>query len=94
MIELTFVTGSAYRKVVVDKRVVRLLSGELGFVPLTVDLDKLGSKEATKAIKNAKMSDEDKKMMVELAKLGSERAIADDIKRDFQRSGWRLVSRK
>jgi len=94
MIELAFVTGGALRKVIIKDRKLSILSAELGFQPLTLDLDKLENKQNRKKMNKMKLNDEDRKTIEELANLGSENEIAKDIIKDFQKTGWRLVSRK
>jgi len=94
MIELSFATGSGIRKVIIKDRKLSLITAELGFTPFTLDLDKLESKQNQKKMEKMKLTNEDKKTMQELAKLGNEKEIAKDIISDFQKSGWRLVKRK
>ncbi len=89
--ELVFITGSSIRKVFINDRKVSLISAELGFTPLEIDLDKLN--EFEDKIKKIKMSKEDIKTIKDLAKLGSEKEIAKDIIKDFQKSGWRCTKR-
>lgn len=94
MIELSFVTGGALRKVVVNGRKLSLITAELGFNPLTIDLDKLGTEQNKEKLDRLKLSDEDRKTIKEISKLGSEEDIAQDIIKDFQKTGWRLVKKK
>lgn len=93
MIELTFITGGAIRKVVIQDRNISLLSAELGFMPFTIDLDKIDDENNKKKIKEMKLSEEEEEEMKELAKLGTEEEIAKDITKDFQAKGWRMVKR-
>lgn len=86
MIKLSFVRGSALRRVFINGRKVSLLTGELGNTPLTIDLDKLD--EQKEKIKETKM---DKKELEKLAKLKTEEEIAKDVTKDFRRSGWRAI---
>lgn len=85
--ELVFITGGAYRKVIIEKRIVSMITPELGFMPYTVDLDKIDKKQMEKV----KLSEEEKKTIRQLAKLKSEEAMAKDIIKDFQKTGWRCI---
>lgn len=38
-----------------------------------------------------KLSSEDQELIINLSKLDSENEIAEDIKKDFHNSGWRLI---
>lgn len=86
MIKLSFVRGSALRRVFIDGRKVSLLTGELGNTPLTIDLNKLD--EQKDKIKEMNM---DKKELEKLSKLKTEEEIAKDITKDFRKSGWRKI---
>ena len=86
MIKLSFVRGSALRRVFINGRKVSLLTGELGNTPLTIDLDKLD--EQKDKIKEMNM---DKKELEKLVKLKTEEEIAKDITKDFRISGWRSI---
>lgn len=85
--KLSFVRGGALRKVVVKDRKVSIMTGELGFEPFTIDLNKLEDLENHKAYAN--MSPEEKEEIKELAKLGTDEEIAKDITRDWKKTGWR-----
>lgn len=91
MIKLTFITGGAIRRVFIDNRKVSLMTAELNNVPLQIDLDKLDDKETKKKLEKVKMDDE---LMKELSLLNTEEEIAEDVKKDFQGSGWRLFKRE
>jgi len=93
-IELTFVRGGALRRVFIDGRKISLLSAELNFAPLEIDLDKIESNEYQKKFKNARLGVGDIKIIKELAKLNSIEEIIKDITKDFQRSGWRKLGGK
>ena len=92
--KLTFVIGGAIRRVHINGRVISLESAELSYMPFSFDLDKLDTKETKEKMSKMKMSNEDIKTLKELHKLGSEDAIAKDIIKDFQKTGWRLVKRE
>ena len=91
--ELVFVTGSALRKVYIKDRKISIMTNELGMAPLEIDLDKLDDKKSKKHMRKMKLSTKDKKVIKQLAKLGSEKEIAKDIISDFRKSGWRMVKR-
>ena len=86
MISMNFMVGGAMRKVVIKKRNISFLTAELNFVPLVIDLDKLD--EEKDKIEKMKM---DKDYLKELALLTTERKIANDIIKDFKKTGWRVV---
>ena len=86
MITLNFMVGGAMRKVVIKGRKVSFLTAELNFVPMSIDLDKLDQEK--EKIKKMKIDEEQIK---ELALLKTERQIADDITKDWKKTGWRLV---
>ena len=92
MIIMNFMAGAAMRKVIVKGRTFSLIAPETNFVPLTVNLDKLNEMEG----KISKMNlSADAYMDIErLAKFASEKEIAEDIEKDFRKTGWRLVSKK
>jgi len=82
--------------VTIDGRVIKFLSGETGFQPIEFDLDKILSKDKStlKAMKKAKLNKEDIKQLKELSLLKNEDDMADDIVKDFQKTGWRLSNRE
>ncbi len=86
MIKLSFIRGSALRRVFIDGRKISFLTGELNNVPMTIDLDKLD--EQKDKIKKMKL---DKKELEVLSKLKTEEDIAADIDYDFKQSGWRMI---
>lgn len=88
--ELVFAMGGAIRRVFINGRVISFLTAELGNTPLTIDLDRLYEKETKNKIKKLKI---DKKMLAELSLLKTEKDIMNDVKLDFQRSGWRLFKK-
>lgn len=92
MIQLGFVQGSRVRRVVIKGKEVSLMSSETGFVPLKLDLNKL--EEQKEKFTKLKLTEEDIKTLHELRKLGSEQEMADDIKKDFKKTGWRLMYEK
>ena len=94
MIELLFVTGGAVRKVYIEDKKLSLLSAELGFVPIQIDLKKLNTKKTKEKLNKLKFTNEDTKELKALAEEGTDDEIAKDIIGDFQKKGWRLVRRK
>lgn len=84
---LNFMIGSSVRKVIVNGRKFSLLTSELNFVPLTIDLDKLD--ESKDQIKKMGL---DEKAIKELQGFDNEDDIAEDIIKDFKSMGWRLSS--
>lgn len=89
MITLAFVAGSSLRRVTIDERVISFLVAENNFVPIQVDLDKINSdKEIQK-----KLGKENVKLLKEIALLKTEEDMAQDVIRDFQRTGWRRISK-
>ncbi len=89
MIKLVFITGGSLRKVNVEGRRISMMSQETGFTPQIMDLDKLDSGKLKK-----KMGNEEMKLMKEIADLNTEEEMAQDIIKDFQRTGWRLVKKE
>lgn len=89
--KLSFVRGGALRKVLIKDRKISIMTGELGFEPFTIDLDKIEELENNKAYEH--LTDEDKEMIREIAKLGSNKDITKDIIKDFQKTGWRLFKK-
>lgn len=90
MIKLNFITGGAIRRVFINGRKISLISAELGFTPIEIDLDKLDEEETKEKMSSMKLDNTD---LYEISKLKTEEEIAMDIKKDFQKSGWRLVHR-
>ncbi len=88
MIRLTFAIGGNLRKVYIDKRKISMLTAETGWVPILMDLDKIDKKVEKKLGKDAV------ELLKEISKLKTEKAMAKDIIRDFQESGWRLFKRE
>jgi len=89
MIKLAFVIGGALRKVVVDKRKITMMSQEVGYTPILMDLNKLNEKKIKK-----QMGKEGLKFIKEISRLNTEEEMAKDIIKDFQKTGWRLVKRE
>lgn len=87
MIELSFIAGGNIRKVVIDKRKISLLTAETGWIPISMDLDRIDEKI------EKKMGKEGAKLLKEISSLNSEEEMARDITKDFQRTGWRLVKK-
>lgn len=85
MKELVFFRGNGLRRVFIDGRKISFLTAELGFTPLTIDLDKLD--EEKDKIDKMKL---DKKVLKELSNLKTEEDLIRDVVKDFERSGWRL----
>lgn len=91
MIRLSFVCGSALRKVVIDGRVISMMAKETGFTPIVMDLDKMDSKNQKKEL-TKKLGKDGLQIMKEIALLNTEKEMAKDIIKDFQRTGWRRIS--
>ena len=88
MKELVFIRGGGFRKVIIKGRDIAFILPELNNVPLVINLDKLD--EHKKDIKKMKF---DKKTLKELSELITEEDLARDLKKDLQRTGWRLIKR-
>lgn len=84
MIKANFVRGSIVREVTIDKRVVTFLTPELNYQPIEINLDKLN-------FKDPKFAGMDRDMLRELSKLNTEEDILEDLKKDFTKSGWRVM---
>lgn len=91
MMKLSFGIGGALRQITIRKRIINMMSQETGWKPLVIHLDKLdkNKKEVEK-----KLGEDSFKIMQEIAALTTEKAIAQDIIKDFQRSGWRLIKQE
>lgn len=76
------------RKVFIKQRVITFLLPELKWQPLTIDLDKLD--EQKEEIEKMSM---DQETLEKISKLRTEEEIFNDIKKDFQLSGWRLLNK-
>lgn len=83
MIKVNFIRGSIVREATINGRVVTLLTPELNYQPLEIDLDKLD-------INNPKFAGM-KDLIRELSNLESEKDILDDLKKDFVKSGWSVM---
>lgn len=88
MIQISFLRGSALRRVFINGRTISLLTGELNNVPLKIDLDKLDEQED-----KIKKMELDKDMLLELSRLQTEKEISLDVINDFEKSGWKRVRR-
>ncbi len=84
--------GAAIRKVIVKGRTFSLIAPEANFVPLTVNLDKLN--EMKGQISEMDLAADIYMDVERLAKFASEKEIAEDIEKDFKKTGWRLVTKK
>lgn len=91
MISLAFVRGSVLRRVVIKGKTISFITQELGGTPLTINLNKLGEKEDEII---AKMGEEGLELFKEIALLTTEEDMAKDVKKDFQRDGWRLFKKQ
>lgn len=89
--DLRFIAGSGIRRVKIEGNVISFLSAETGFLPIKLDLDKLDSPETKKTMAKMKFEKEDKLLMEEIAKLETEEEKAQDIIKDFQKTGWRQI---
>lgn len=92
MIRLSFVCGSSLRKVVIDKRKISMMTKETGFVPVVMDLNKMNTNAQKKKIIK-KLGKKGLKIMKEIALLNTEEEMSKDIIKDFQRTGWRRISK-
>ncbi len=90
MIKISFVCGSALRKIVINGRVISMMAKETGFTPIIMDLDKLDSNTQKKKI-TKKLGKDGLQVMKEIALLNTEEEMAKDITKDFQSTGWRKV---
>ena len=86
MIELGFVSGSSLRRVFVDGRKISMMAQETGFTPMSIDLNKIDEKKVKK-----QMGADGLKFIKEVALLKTEEAMAKDITKDFQQTGWRRI---
>ncbi len=91
MIRLTFIAGGGIRKVFIDDRIINFLTAETSFVPLVVDLDNLD--KLNSKIKKT-LGKEAKKTLQEISLLETEEDIANDIIKDFQKTGWRKIKKE
>ena len=87
MIRLGFITGGSIRKVIIDERVVTMFTQETGFTPVTINLEEIDEKKVEE-----QMGKEGLEFIKEMQELETEEEIAKDIIRDFQTTGWRLVT--
>lgn len=92
MIKLSFVCGSALRKVVIDKRKISMIAKETGFTPIVMDLNKMDVGSHRKKIIK-RLGKDGLQVMKEISLLNTEEEMAKDITKDFQRTGWRKISK-
>lgn len=85
--KVSFTRGSALRNIVVKNNKVTISAGEMGFVPFTIDLNKLEELENDKAW--GSLEKEDQELIRRIAKLGTDKEIVDDIIKDWKKTGWR-----
>lgn len=78
---LTFISRLGYRKVYFKEN--KIMIDQNGIIG-TFDLDKIDDK--------IKMDDETKKLLITIRELKTQEAREKDIIKDFQKSGWRLLS--
>ncbi len=67
-----------------------MMAKETGFVPITMDLDKLDSNNQKKNIRK-RLGKDGLKIMKEIALLNTEEEMAKDVTKDFQSTGWRRI---
>jgi hypothetical protein len=79
--ELSFVSKLGIRRVWINGNIITF---EQGGIVGNMDLDKIKIEDADKY----KI---EKKLMMELKNLKTEKQKADNIIKDFQKTGWRLV---
>ena len=82
-----FGAGSQIRKVLIKGKKISMMTGETGFTPMVMDLEKLTPEQ----IEKMKL---DQQFMKELKLLKNENDMARDIIRDFNKTGWRVIKRK
>jgi hypothetical protein len=92
MINLVFMRGSEVRKVNISGRLVVLLISLTGYEPIEINLDNIKMSQIKAKMKKAQY-EEFAGLLRQLKKLKTESDIYLDIKRDFQKTGWRLVKR-
>lgn len=92
--ELVFVTGGALRRIFIKDRAITMISPEMGFTPITIELDKLAESATQEKMQRLKLTDDDKFTIKSLAELGSEEDIAKDIIKDFKKTGWRCIKQR
>lgn len=85
MRKLVFMIGSIYRKVLINGRIISMITPESNFVPMKIDLDNIPAKL------NKKMNEEEVKLLKEISLLKTEEEMAKDIIKDFQRNGLRCI---
>lgn len=83
MITLKFIQGGNIRNVTIKDRKIYFTSSETNFEPVTIDLDKVDSKQFK----------DWKDFIEEIKELENEEEKAKDIIKDFQKTGWRLISK-
>jgi len=87
MIKMNFVNGSRMREVIVRDRIVMFKPEFHGIPPLQIDLDKIKDTPQFD-----KLTEEEKELLDKIRLLNTEEEKAKDIKKDFQRSGWRMFN--
>ena len=92
--QLIFMAGNRMKKVVLIGRKISLMTPELSNVPFTLDLDKLNTPAMIKKMDSLKMTEEERKEIKKISKLGSQKEIIDDIKLDYKRMGWKCIVEK
>lgn len=92
MLRLDFLRGGAIRKVFINGRKISFIAAELGFQPFEIDLSTLDKKGDE--LKKMKMNKEELDLIQSLSLLGDEDAIAQDIIKDFKKTGWKYIERK
>ena len=90
--QLVFATGGSIRRVLIKGRKITYIVPELKFQPLVFDLEKLD--EQKDKFTKMKLTNEDVKLIYELALLNDEEAMAKDIIKDFKKTGWRLIKKE
>ncbi len=89
--KLVFITGNAIRRVIIQGRIITLLAAETSNKPVTINLDEIDSHANN--FDKMKLNEEDIVTIKKLTELGSEEEIAQDIIKDFQKTGWRLIKK-
>lgn len=89
--KLSFVRGSALRKVFIKGRKISFMTGELGFTPYTIDLDKI-DKIDKKSLR--KLDKEYKEDIKESKAIKTEEEAAQSIIKDLRKQGWKVFKKE
>ncbi len=84
MKKLLFTMGKMQRKIMIDDRVVTMITPENNYQPVIFNIEKI--------IATNKMSIEELEAVKAIKELSDEERIANDIIEDFKMSGWEYVN--